>query len=135
MAQEQPEPKVGKVMIEKGEVSPEQQQEIETGEYFSLQQLATRLCYGRAWIRQLVQEGRIKAIKPLGGRWRIPKSEYERIIKEGIPPLPREPTEKPPVTEIVVEDKKLMDKVREPEKKKEEPLIRHPLDFSGLFGG
>lgn len=126
------EPKVGEPKIERGEVAPDQMEELEKGEYVTIAQIATELCYTRAWILKLVQDGRIKGIKPLGGRWRIPRSEHDRIIKEGIPPMPREPAEKPPVTEIEVSDKKVIDKVKEPLKQgqKSEGLF---LDFFGTF--
>ncbi len=113
--------KVGKPMVDKGEVAPEQMEEIEQGEYFTIAQIANELSYTRAWILDLIHQGRIKAIKPLGGRWRIARSEHDRIIKEGIPPMPREPAEKPQVTEIEVENQKVIDKVREPPKKDEKP--------------
>lgn len=126
--------KVGKPMVEKGKVAPEQIEEIEKGEYVTIAQIANELSYTRAWILNLIHQGRIKAIKPLGGNWRVPRSEYERIIKEGIPPMPREPVEKPPVTKIVVDEKKVIDKVVEPEKKGEKPSSIFPFDFTSLGG-
>ena len=127
-------PKLGKVQITEGELTPEQMEEIESGEYFTVAQIATKLRYTGAWILKLVQDGRIKGVKPLGGRWRVPRSEYEKLIKEGIPPLPREPSDKPSVTQIEVADEKVIDKVREPEAKKGPPGV-WPFDFSKLFGG
>ena len=124
--------KVGAPKIEKGEVALEQMEEIEKGEYVTIAQIANELSYTRAWILSLVQQGRIKGIKPLGGQWRIPKSEHDRIIKEGIPPMPREPAEKPPVNQIKVLDAKVIDKVKEPEKKAEKPPGLF-LDFFGTF--
>lgn len=134
VAEKEAKQKVGKPMIERGEASPEQMEELEKGQYVTIAQIANELSYTRAWILSLVQQGRIKGIKPLGGRWRIPRSEYDRIIKEGIPPMPREPAEKPQVTEIEVSDEKVIDKVREPEKKEGKPPGIFPFDF-GTFGG
>lgn len=127
------EEKVGTPKIERGEVAPEQMAEIEQGKYHTISQIAGELSYSTAWILDLVKKGRIKGIKPLGSGWRIPDSEYQRVIKEGIPPMPREPAKKPPITEILVEP----EVVEEPEKQKEakKPPSIFPLDFSQLFGG
>lgn len=128
---EKPEEKLGEIPIAKGEVTKQQVAEIEAGQYHSVAQIARELQYGHSWILELVRTGRIKAIKPLGGQWRVPNSEYERIKKEGIPPLPRLEPEKPPVTEIEVNEEVVKDKIKEPEKKEEPPLL---FPFS-LFGG
>ncbi len=129
------ETQVGKPIVEQGKIAPEQMKELEEGKYVTIKQIATELSYTTAWILELVHKGRIKGIKPLGGRWRIPRSEYERIIKEGIPPMLREPAEKPPVTEIEVSEAKVIDKVVEPEKKGERPSKGiFPFDFN-MFGG
>lgn len=125
------EEKVGEIPVEKGEATPEQIAEIEAGKYYSVAQIARELNFGHSWILELVRTGRIKAIKPLGGQWRVPSSEYERIKKEGIPPLPRAEKERPPVTEIEVDEKVVKDKIKEPPKKEEPPLL---FPFS-LFGG
>ena len=88
-----------------------------------------------AWITMLVQRGRIKAIKPLGGWWKIPKSEYERLTREGLPPLPREKHKAPPIQIKVSEDK--IDKVAPPPaveakaRAKSKPWI--PLGFRQFF--
>lgn len=95
----------GEVQIAKGEATPAQIKEIEAGDYFTIKQVAIRLGYSTTWITFLVQNGRIKAMKPLGGQWRIPKSEYQRLTTEGIPPLPRE-RKKAPVEEIIVDEEK-----------------------------
>lgn len=114
------------IKIERGQVSPEQMKEILSGAFVSVKQIADRLNYSSAWINGLCQQGRIKGIKPFGGRWRIPKSEYERIIREGIPPLPKE-EEKPPVTEIEVKNPS---KVEEPKRKPDE---HGPTKEPGIF--
>lgn len=123
------------IVIEKqpADVSAEQIKEIEVGEYVTISQIANKLGFTHAWIQELVAKGRIKGIKPLRGHWRVPKSEYEKLIKEGVPPLPRQEATKPQVTEILV-DKKVEDKIKEPEKKKEPPGSFLGLDFSALFG-
>lgn len=128
------EQKQGAVLIEKGKVSPEQLKEIEAGEFMTPKEVADKFRYSYQWVIWLLQNGRIKGIKPLGSRWRIAKSEYERILKEGIPPLPREQAPKPPVTEILVTEEKIKDKVREPEVKDRKPPSLWPFDFSALFG-
>ena len=104
--------------VERGEASPAQIEEIKTGKYFTIKQVAERFSYSVAWITYLVQEGRIKGIKPLGGRWRIAASEVERLEKEGIPPLPRQKPA-PTAGEITVEGKHL-ERVEAKEKTEEE---------------
>lgn len=124
----------GDIKIDKGKVSNEQMGEIKTGEYITPKELAERLRYSYSWVLWLLQESRIKGIKPLGGRWRIPSSEYDRILKEGVPPLPKE-GKRPPVIEIKVDDK-MVKKISEKEEKgQKEPPFKFPLDFNGLFGG
>lgn len=105
------------VDVEKGAASPEQIDEISTGHYYTIKQLASDLGYSESWIYNLVSDGRIKAVKPLGGRWRIPPSEVRRITTEGIPPMPRA---KPEVdaSEIRVEGKHV-DRVQPREKPEE----------------
>ena len=117
------------IAVEKGEVSRAQMQEIEAGDFFTIRQIAQKLRYSVAYITDLVQKGRIRAIKPMGGQWRIPASEYNRLITEGIPPLPREAT-KAPVTEIEVET----DKVAPEPKREEKKPWKFPIDFGPLFG-
>ena len=121
-----------KVQIEKGEVSKEQMQEIMTGEFITVKELAEKLRFSYPWVIWHLQEGRIKGIKPLGGRWRIPRSEYDRVMKEGTPPMTKEKV-RPPVTEILV-DNKVVEKIKEPPKKEGKPPGNFPLDFSSLFG-
>lgn len=119
------------IEIEKGAATPEQIEEIKEGRYFSIKQLAETLGYSVAWITFLCQKGRIKAMKPLGGSWRIPPSEVARIKREGVPPLPRQ---QPAVdaTEIRVEGPHL-ERVKAQEKKEEKKrTIKWPLSL--LFG-
>jgi len=128
------EQKQGEVLIEKGKVPPEQLKEIEAGEFLTPGEVADKLRYSYQWVLWMLQDGRIKGIKPLGSRWRIARSEYERILKEGIPPLPRDVAQalKPPVTEIRVEEKKVMDKIVEPPKRKEPPGLPFPFSLFGI---
>ena len=79
------------VTQDKEAIPKDQLKDIEEGRYYTIKQLADKLHYTRAWITFLVQQGRIKAVKPLGGKtWRIPPAEYHRIVTEGIPPMPKE---------------------------------------------
>ena len=123
----------GKVLVDKGEVTPEQMREIEKGEFVTVKEIANKLRYSYQWVLWMLQEKRIKGIKPLGGRWRIPESEFNRILKEGTSPLPREEAVKPPVTEISI-DEKVEKKIKESPVKKEPPGTTIPFPFS-LFGG
>ena len=115
-----------KLMAEKSNITEAQEEEIKRQEYYSIRQIADTLKYTVSHITEMVHRGRIKAFKPLGGRWRIPKSEWERIIKEGIP-LPREKIipGPPPVTTIEIDPEKVQ-KVTEPEKKEKK---WSPFDF------
>lgn len=92
------------IAVEKGEATEEQIKEVKAGKYYTIKELANELRYSTTWIYSLVTSGRIKAVKPTGGTWRIPPSEVERIKTEGMPPMPRE---KPAVeaSEIVIDDK------------------------------
>lgn len=132
-----PEPKVEKdeekqqpVAVEAGKVSPSQMAEVEAGAYYTVGQLASKLNYSRAWISYHCKHGLIRAVKPLGQQWRIPKSEYERMTKEGVRGLPREPKKKPVVVLEVAEDKVAKvaeEKPKEGEKEKKESWF--PIDF------
>jgi len=108
--------------IEKGDATAEQIEEVsKLGGFYLVKEVADEFNFTRAWVTQLCTSGRIKAIKPSGGQWRIPASEVERIRKEGIQTLPRKKKE-PEVTRIKVPGDKI-DKVaphREEEKAKEE---------------
>jgi len=127
----------GDVLIEKGEVTEEQLKEIEAGEFLTPGEVADKLRYSYQWVLWMLQEGRIKGIKPLGSRWRIARSEYEHILKEGTPPLPRDiaPAQKLPVTTIQVDDKKIIDKIKEPPKREEPPGLPFPFSLFGPKGG
>lgn len=76
-----------------------QAEEVLLGKWHSIKELANALGFGRAYMSLLVKEGRIKAVKILGGQWRIPHSEYERLTKEGIVPM-RKMKEDVPTTKI-----------------------------------
>lgn len=123
------------IAAEHSNVSPSQIEEIEAGEYYTPGQLAQKVGYGRAWISFQCKIGKIKAVKILGGQWRIPHSEFVRLTtKGGMPPLPRE-KKKAKVTEVVVSDERRKKVAPEAQAKEEEGKWRFPLDFSKLFGG
>ena len=103
--------------IEKGKVTESQMKEIEAGDFLTVKEIAGRLSYSKAWITVLVQQGRIKGVKPLGGQWRVPRSEFRRLMSEGLPPPPRV-TAKTEVEEIEIPPEKV-EKI-ERKKKKEE---------------
>lgn len=131
-------PKVGKVIIEKGEVSPAQMQEIESGDFVTVSWVASKLNYSYTWVLWQLQLGRIRGIKPFGAKWRIPRSEYDRIVKEGLPPMPREEAAKPAVHEIIVDEAKVIQKVNPPPpevKKKPPPINLFPWLFKTDEGG
>jgi len=85
------EPKPEPPLLSTSTVTKPQMEEATTdGQYYSCRQLSTMLGFSLVYVSRLVKSGRIKAIKPTGSQWRIPKSEYQRIAKEGLPPMPRE---------------------------------------------
>ena len=113
-----------------------QMQEVLTaGQYYTSRQVARKFGYSDVWVSTLIKNGRIKAIKPAGGQWRIPKSEVDRIEKEGLPPMPRQ--NKSPVNTIQVSDEKRRKVLPEKKQKDEEGEPERkgffPFDFS-LFG-
>lgn len=73
-----------------GFASPAQLEEVGAGNFLTVPQLALELHFNQAYISRLCKDGRIKAVKPVGGQWRIPSSETARLQKEGIPPPLRE---------------------------------------------
>ena len=77
---EKPEPAI----IERGEYTPGQVAEVNAGEFYTVSQVAEMLKYSESYIYQMVQKGIIRGVKPLGGGWRIPKSEYERVAQSGV---------------------------------------------------
>ena len=114
--EKQPEEKQPEVPVEKGEASSEQKEEVfKEGKYITVAELAEKLRYSTQWVLWMCQQGRIKAVKPLGGRWRIPMSEYEKILKSGVRPLTIE--KKEPVVNVIPVEKEILEKVQEPEKK------------------
>ena len=116
------------VAIKEGAATAAEIAEIEEGKYYTVKQLAQKTGYTTTWISMLCKAGRIHAIKPTGGQWRIPASEFNRVIKEGIPPLPRE---KPaaPITRIRVPVEKQKEIAPSPVKKEEERNSYWPLPF------
>jgi len=65
--------------------------EQEQGRFLTARQVADQLSYSRNWILDLMRQGRIRAIKPTGTRWRIPASEVERLKSEVWPPQRQSP--------------------------------------------
>jgi excisionase family DNA binding protein len=107
--------------LEPSSLTTEQQKEIAEGQYYTVKQLSTRLNYTYQWLDQLCQDGTIKAIKPTGGHWRIPKSEGDKLINQGIPSRPRKAPAKPPNTETIVVPDKDVPKVQgKPKKEKDD---------------
>lgn len=117
------------IEVEKGEASEAQIEEVKEGHFYRIKEVASDLGYSVAWITCLVQKGRIKGMKPLGGSWRIPSSEVARLKKEGIPPLPRTPPPLSGIGEIVVGEEH-RDKVmpKKEEERKEKKKAGWPLD-------
>ena len=80
-------------------ITPEQASEVARGNFTTVAKLAREINYSKRWVQHLIETGRIAAVKPTGGHWRIPISEVERITKTGIPPRfkkvekPEEPNE------------------------------------------
>lgn len=70
--------------------------------FVTLKELATIIGYSYRWTFTLVRAGRIKAIKPTGGRWQVPLEEVERLKTEGIMSLKEERTRKIPKNKIVI---------------------------------
>ena len=102
----------------KGEITSTEAKAVAKGEYVTIKQLANTLGYSVAWITLLVQEGRIHGTKPLGGNWRIPKGEVERLTKVGL----RKPVMASEVeaSEIKVTDEHIKRVITTPPEKKEE---------------
>lgn len=98
------------VDIEKGSASAEQIREaVDQGDYVTVKEVANALGYTPAWITSLCQTGRIAGVKPTGGQWRIPRSEMERLQREGIPPA-RRVTPQAPAKRIQV-DRETADRI------------------------
>lgn len=108
---EQPAEEKKELAIEdKGSHTKEQVEEVREREgYLTVKEVATDLKFSTAYVSYLLagdpKKGippRIRGIKVFGGSWRIPKSEYDRLIKEGPLPL-KKPGEDKEVTRIKVE--------------------------------
>ena len=118
------------IAYNEGKVSKEQLAEIEAGDFVTVKEVATKTRYSTAWISYNLKHGLIKGIKPLGRQWRIPKSEYQRMITEGsMPPMPRQAL-KPPITDIPVAMQEQA-KVQEVAAKEKQPW-KFPLHFTFL---
>ena len=133
LEEDKPTPKEVEEAAPKGEITPKEAKAVAKGEYVTIKQLANTLGYSVAWITLLVQEGRIHGVKPLGGNWRIPKGEIERLTKVGL----RKPVTASEVeaSEIKVTDEHINRVITKPPEKKEQPeeeekvKIPWPLNF------
>lgn len=98
------EPELEEVLqVEKGsELTAQELEEVTIGRYWTIKQLADKLAYSNTWVTGLCQSGRIKAVKPFGGYWRIPQSEIDRIMQHGIPMPPKKKEPEMQEKEIVV---------------------------------
>lgn len=106
-----------KLELEQSNVTPGELEEIEAGDYMSCKQIATQLGYTTTWISTKCKMGQIKSVKPVGGQYRIPKSEYDRMRSQGFPIQPQ-PRPKPKVESIEIKNEQL-DKVAPEIKRKE----------------
>ena len=75
-------------------ITPEQASEVAEGNFVTVAELAREIKYSKRWVQHLIETGRITAVKPTGGHWRIPISEVKRIKEVGTPPRSRK-AEKP----------------------------------------
>lgn len=116
-AEKPPEEEKTELAVEdKGVATKDQIAEVKLGKFYSVKQVATSLGFSTAYISYLLAGDSVKDIPPrihgvkvLGGSWRIPQSEYDRLIKEGPLPL-KKPDEDKKVTTIKVEADEVVDK-------------------------
>ena len=101
--------------VENAKITPEQVDEVVEGKCMTVRELAEELKYSTDWVAQHIREGRIAAVKPLGGRWRIPMSEVKRIKEVGSPRLPKKP--KPEESGEITVDSHHMKRMKGPERK------------------
>ena len=90
-------------------LTEEAKQDLASGAYWTPRQLAEQLSFSTIYIQILCGKGIIKALR-YRHRWRIPKTEVKRVLKEGIKPPPHEP-QSIPVEQLTVdsEGKKLIE--------------------------
>ena len=116
-------------------VTPEQASEVARGEFVTAGELAREINYGKRWIVHLAKTGRIAAVKPTGGQWRIPVSEVKRIKEVGTPSRSKKTEEPEEPSEVLVNG----DHARRTSaggrrtKEGEEIRIRTVSDLLGLF--
>lgn len=123
--------------IEEGQVSQEQLKEIfQENRYITTKQLAYKLHISRQWISDLCKTGRIKAVKPVGGHWRIPESEANKMLTQGLPAAPRPTPPRPTIKMKITREhaKKIMPERRTEEEPEEETKKEKPWDFLDPFG-
>ncbi len=106
--------------------------EVEEGKWHTVKEIATKLDYSNAWISGLCEKGRIHAIKPVGGQWRIPDSEYGRVMEKGIPPAVVREKHAQSTGPIVI-PREVQDKIAEKKKgAKEEKELPFPWNLFEL---
>ena len=81
----------------------EEKQDLVSGAYWKPVQLAEALSFSTIYIQILCAKGVIRAIR-YNHRWRIPKTEIDRILKEGVKPLPK-PLQSIPVEKLILDEK------------------------------
>lgn len=97
-------------------LSSREAQDLSSGNYWTTRQLANLLSFSVIYIQILCEKGTIHALK-YGSRWRIPRTEIKRVVRDGLKPPPREPVAVP-VEELIVGSK---------EKQAIDPLIKKPF--------
>ena len=117
------------------EITPEQANEVARGNFVTVSELAREINYSKRWVQHLIETGRITAVKPTGGHWRIPVSEVERITKTGIPPQFKkvEKPEEPNKVTVSGDHARRISAGQQRAEEEEEIRIRTVSDLFGLF--
>lgn len=116
------------------EITPEQASEVARGNFVTVSELAREINYSKRWVQHLIETGRIAAVKPTGGHWRIPASEVKRIKEIGTPPRTKKEKPEEPNEVTVSGDHARRTSFRGQRAKEEEEIrIRTVSDLFGLF--
>jgi len=124
------------VDAESGSATPEQAREVARGEFVTAGELAREIMYGKRWIVHLAKTGRIAAVKPTGGQWRIPVSEVKRLKEVGTPSRSgkvEEPLEEPNKVTVSGDHSRRISAGQQRTGEEEEIRIRTVSDLFGLF--
>lgn len=123
------------VDAESGSATPEQAREVARGEFVTAGELAREINYGKRWIVHLAKTGRIAAVKPTGGQWRIPVSEVKRLKEVGTPSRSgkEEPLEEPNKVTVSGDHSRRISTGQQRAGEEEEIRIRTVSDLIGLF--